>query len=60
MDIKVAVTATSAAGSAVVLANYNRLCLDKRRSTDVKHITDDTDDRQWDITSNDLRDCMES
>ena len=29
-DVKVAVTATSASGSAVVLANYNRLCGDKR------------------------------
>ena len=29
-DVKVAVTATSAAGSAVVLANYNRLCGEKR------------------------------
>ena len=29
MDIKVAVTATSAAGNPVVLANYNRLCLEK-------------------------------
>ena len=28
-DIKVAVTATSASGSAVVLANYNRICGDK-------------------------------
>lgn len=30
LDIKVAVTATSAAGSAVVLANYHRLSSDKR------------------------------
>ena len=29
-DVKVAVTATSSSGSAVVLANYNRLCGDKR------------------------------
>lgn len=29
-DVKVAVTATSAGGSAVVLANYNRLCGEKR------------------------------
>ena len=29
-DVKVAVTSTSAAGSAVVLANYNRLCSEKR------------------------------
>ena len=29
MDIKVAVIATSAAGNTAVLANYNRLCLDK-------------------------------
>lgn len=29
MDVKVAVTATSAAGNGVVLANYNRLCLEK-------------------------------
>ncbi|OQO14747.1 hypothetical protein B0A48_00129 [Cryoendolithus antarcticus] len=29
MDVKVAVTATSAAGSAVVLANYNRFCTEK-------------------------------
>ena len=28
-DVKVAVTATSASGSAVVLANYNRFCGDK-------------------------------
>ena len=28
-DIKVAVTSTSAAGSAVVFANYNRLCSEK-------------------------------
>lgn len=29
-DIKIAVTATSAAGNPVVLANYNRLCDEKR------------------------------
>ena len=29
-EVKVAVTATSAAGSAVVFANYNRLCAEKR------------------------------
>ena len=29
MDVKVAVTATSAAGHSVVFANYNRLCLEK-------------------------------
>ena len=29
MDVKVAVTATSAAGNAVVLANYNRPCREK-------------------------------
>ena len=29
-DLKVAVTATSAAGSAVVFANYSRLCGEKR------------------------------
>lgn len=29
MDVKVAVTATSAAGQGVVLANYNRLCTEK-------------------------------
>ncbi len=31
-DVKVAVTATSAAGSAVVFANYNRLCREKSKS----------------------------
>lgn len=30
MDVKVAVTATSASGNGVVLANYNRLCTEKR------------------------------
>lgn len=30
-DVKVAVTATSAAGSAVVFGNYNRLCGEKRQ-----------------------------
>ena len=30
-EVKVAVTATSSGGSAVVLANYNRLCGEKRR-----------------------------
>ena len=29
-EVKVAVTATSTAGSAVVLSNYNRTCEDKR------------------------------
>lgn len=29
LDIKVAVTTTSAAGTSIVLANYNRLCLEK-------------------------------
>ena len=29
-EVKVAVTATSAAGSAVIFANYNRLCAEKR------------------------------
>lgn len=38
MEVKVAVTATSAAGSSVVFANYNRLCLDKRES--VSHYCD--------------------
>lgn len=33
IDINVAVTATSAAGSPVVLSNYNRLCLDKSKSS---------------------------
>lgn len=32
IDINVAVTTTSAAGSSVVLSNYNRLCLEKRKS----------------------------
>lgn len=32
LDINVAVTTTSAAGSSVVLSNYNRLCLEKRKS----------------------------
>ena len=31
-DVKVAVTSTSAAGSVVVIANYNRLCSEKRKS----------------------------
>lgn len=30
-DVKVAVTSTSASGSPVVLANYNRLCREKRK-----------------------------
>ena len=31
LGVKVAVTATSTAGNAVVLANYNRLCTEKRK-----------------------------
>ena len=30
IDVKVAVTSTSASGSPVVLTNYNRLCGEKR------------------------------
>ena len=35
-DIKVAVTATSASGSPVILANYNRLCGEKRKSQAIR------------------------
>ena len=31
VDVNVAVTATSLAGSGVLLSNYNRLCLEKRK-----------------------------
>ena len=31
-DLKVAVTSTTAAGSAVVIANYNRSCSEKGKS----------------------------